>query len=308
VTAVQSGTEGAVAGPARRAGSAGAATGARLQGVVLYFLVTYALMLLFGGLAVLESRGAVTLPVPPVGLLAIGGMGPLVAAVIAAAYDGRGAAVRALLARIGRWRVSPLWYAVALLGPALIVLVALLLGLAVGAPLPPAPPPAVWGTLPLLAVVYLVIAVIEETGWRGYAQPRLQGPYGALAAGLVVGVLWAVWHLPQWWIPDTGQAAKWSFAVFAAGTVAQAVLLAWLLNRTGGSVLLVALAHAAINLAPEPWAAAWRELPPDARGPYPSVLIAAVWVAVAVLLAALTEPYGLTRRRRGAPARPPRTP
>ena len=116
---MQSGTEGAVAGPARRAASAGAATsGARLQGVVLYFLVTFALMLLFGGLAVLESRGAVTLPVPPVGLLAIGGMGPLVGAVIAAAYDGRGAAVRALLARIGLWRVSPLWYLTALYGPA----------------------------------------------------------------------------------------------------------------------------------------------------------------------------------------------
>jgi membrane protease YdiL (CAAX protease family) len=213
--------------------------------------------------------------------------------------------VRALLARIGRWRVSPLWYAVALLGPALIVLVALLLSLALGDPLPPGPPPAVWGTLPLLAVVYLVIAVIEETGWRGYAQPRLQRPYGALAAGLLVGVLWALWHLPQRWIPDTGQAEKWPFAVFAAGTVAQAVLLAWLLNRAGGSVLLVAVAHTAINLAPEPWAAAWRELPPDARGPYPSVLIAAVWVAVAVLLVILTEPRGLTRRRSGARARTP---
>jgi membrane protease YdiL (CAAX protease family) len=267
------------------------------RGVGLYFLLTYALMLLFGGLAVLAARGTLTLPLPPVALLAIGGTGPFFAAVVAAAYEGGGGAVRELLSRIGRWRVPAIWYAVALLGPVLLVALAFLLSLAFGDPIPGAPPPAVWSTLPLLAVVYFVIAVVEETGWRGYAQPRLQRPYGALAAGLIVGVLWALWHLPQWWIPDTGQAEKWPFLLFATGTVAQSVLLAWLLNRTGGSVLLVALAHAAINLAPEPWAAAWRELPPDDRGPYPSVLIAAVWVVVAVFLVAVTEPRGLTRRR-----------
>jgi membrane protease YdiL (CAAX protease family) len=298
---VQSGTEEAVTGGA----SGGEATTSvlaprtdrQLPGVALYFALTYALMLLFGGLAVLASRGAVTLPVPPVGLLAIGGMGPLVAAVIAAAYEGGGGAVRALLARVGHWRVPVIWYAVAILGPALLVALAFLLGLAFGDPLPAAPPAGVWSTLPLLAVVYFVIAVVEETGWRGYAQPRLQRPYGALGAGLIVGILWALWHLPQWWIPATGQAEKWPFFIFAAGTVAQSVLLAWLLNRAGGSVLLVALAHAAINLAPEPWAAAWRDLPADDRGPYPSILIAAVWVVAAVFLVAVTEPRGLTRRR-----------
>jgi membrane protease YdiL (CAAX protease family) len=148
--------------------------------------------------------------------------------------------------------------------------------------------------------VFVVIALIEEVGWRGYAQDRLQRSLGALVASLTVGVLWAVWHLPQWWIPETGQAAKWSFAVFAAGTVAQSVGLAWLYNGARASVLLVALAHAAINLAPEPWAAAWRLLPEGDRGPYPSVLIAGVWVVAAVLLITLTEPRGLTRRRRVA--------
>jgi membrane protease YdiL (CAAX protease family) len=264
-----------------------------VPGVVLFFVLTLGLMLLLGGLAILGAQGRVALPVPPLALLAIGGVGPTLAAVALAALEGGRAGVRALLARAARWRVPLRWYAVALLGPVGVVVTAFLLGLALGGPLPPAPPAAVWSSLPLLALVFLVLALLEEIGWRGYAQDRLQRRLGVLAASLVVGLIWAVWHLPQWWIPETGQAAKWSFAVFAAGTVAQAVALAWLYNGALRSVLLVALAHAAINLAPEPWAAAWRLMPEAERGPYPSVLIAAVWVAAAAVGSALAA-----RRRR----------
>jgi membrane protease YdiL (CAAX protease family) len=273
---------------------AAAAMGRRPPGLLLFFAATHGLMLLCGGLAALVAQGVVPLPVPPLALVALAGLCPLPAAIGAAAYETGRPGVRALLAQVVRWRVPLRWYAVALLGPVGAVAAALLLGLALGGPVPAAPP-AVWATLPLLALVYVVIALVEEVGWRGYAQPRLQGHTGALVASVVVGLLWAMWHLPQWWVPETGQAAKWPFGIFAAGTVAQAVALAWLYNRAGGSVLPAALAHAAINLAPEPWAAAWRALPEGARGPYPSVLIAAVWVALALViaLAARRRRFGL---------------
>jgi membrane protease YdiL (CAAX protease family) len=269
--------------------------------VLLYVGATLGLMLLCGGLAALVAQGALRLPVAPLALVALGGLGPLPAAVGAAAYEGGRPAVRALLVRSLAWRVPWPWYAVSLLGPAGAVAVAFLLSLALGSPLPPLPPASAWQSLPLLAVVFLVIALIEEVGWRGYAQDRLRQPLGALSASLVVGVVWALWHLPQWWVPETGQAAKWPFAVFAAGTVAQSVGLAWLYHGARASILLVALAHAALNLAPEPWAAAWRLLPEGERGPYPSVLIAAVWVLAAALLIALAEPRSLTRWRRSRP-------
>jgi hypothetical protein len=55
-------------------------------------------------------------------------------------------------------------------------------------------------------------------------------------------------------------------------------------NGARTSVLIAAIAHASINLAPEPWAAAWQQLPESVRGPYPSVLIALAWVAVVLVL------------------------
>jgi membrane protease YdiL (CAAX protease family) len=293
--------EGAEPRPGPSATPAAAADRRRVGGVLLYSGTTLGLMLVFGGLAALVAQGVVQLPVAPLALVTLGGLGPLPAAIGAAAYESGRPGVGALLARTLRWRVPLRWYAAALLGPAGAVAVAFLLSLALGSPLPPAPPAAVWQSLPLLAVVFVVLALIEEVGWRGYAQDRLQHPLGALWASLTVGVMWALWHLPQWWVPETGQAAKWSFAVFGAGTIAQSVGLAWLYNGARASILLVILAHAAINLAPEPWAAAWRLLPEGERGPYPSVLIAGVWVAAAVVLVALTEPRSLTRRRRSGP-------
>jgi membrane protease YdiL (CAAX protease family) len=254
-----------------------------MGGVVLYFAITLGLMLVLGGLAVFAANGLVAAPLPPLALLTLAGLGPTLAGIIASAHEAGSAGVRALLAQVVRWRVGLRWYALAVLGPALVVCLAALIGLAVSGFLPPVPP-GVWQTLPILAVVYLVLATIEEVGWRGYAQPRLQRRMGFLWAALLVGALWAIWHLPQWWIPETGQAAKWSFGVFAAGTVAQSVALAWLYNGARTSVLVAAIAHASINLAPEPWAAAWQQLPESVRGPYPSVLIALAWVAVVLVL------------------------
>ncbi len=234
-----------------------------------------------------------------------GSFGPgvsLAAVIVVALTEGkRGGG--ALLGQLKRWRVGGRWNAVAVGLPVAATLLAVALNVRLGVPPPTAAQLAGWPSAVLLLPVYfLLFGAAEELGRRGYAQDRLQQPLGALSASLVVGVAWALWHLPQWWIPETGQAAKWPFAVFAAGTVAQSVGLAWLYHGARASILLVALAHAALNLAPEPWAAAWRLLPEGERGSYRSVLIAAVWVLAAALLIALAEPRSLSRWR----CRPPR--
>ena len=89
---------------------------------LMFFVIAFAFTWLFWGLAALGARDVVTaLP----GLTVIGTFGPLVAAVILTAQESGGVGVRSLLGRILQWRVAPIWYAVALLGPLLITLVAM---------------------------------------------------------------------------------------------------------------------------------------------------------------------------------------
>jgi membrane protease YdiL (CAAX protease family) len=192
-----------------------------------------------------------------------------------------------LLAQVVRWRVGWRWYVVALAIPALVMLAAFFLWQAMGGPALTTPPPAgAWFSIPILIVALLIPALFEEAGWRGVALPRLQGRFGWLAASLVVGVAWGVWHAPIWFIPEAGFGSL-PFPVFMLFTMALSVLFTWLYNSTGGSVLLPALAHAAINAYPSPWNTAVYLLPEGARGIHIQIPVTIVRVVVAVLLVAL---------------------
>lgn len=99
--------------------------------------------------------------------------------------------------------------------------------------------------------VFLVILVLggplnEELGWRGFALPALQRQLSPRAASLVVGLFWAVWHLPLFWIPGASQEGL-PLVPILAQIVALSVLFTWLYNRTRGSLLLALLFHAALN-------------------------------------------------------------
>jgi membrane protease YdiL (CAAX protease family) len=84
----------------------------------------------------------------------------------------------------------------------------------------------------------------EEPGWRGFALPRLQDRHGPLLATAVLAVVWASWHLPNLLF---GGWTGLSFALWLAGTVAAAFIYTWVYYRTGGSIMLAALLHGAIN-------------------------------------------------------------
>jgi hypothetical protein len=86
----------------------------------------------------------------------------------------------------------------------------------------------------------------EEIGWRGFALPRLADRFGLRIASLVLGVIWAIWHLPQFYIAGADTYHQ-SFPVWAAQVVAMSVAFAWLYAKSGGSLLLVMLMHSAIN-------------------------------------------------------------
>jgi membrane protease YdiL (CAAX protease family) len=102
-------------------------------------------------------------------------------------------------------------------------------------------------TLPAHFVYTLLLCgpLGEEPGWRGFALPRLQARYGAVVASAVLGVLWALWHLPLWWMYDKSMP----FALYIASAVLMTYLFTWLFNHTGGSVLYALLFHASMNTA-----------------------------------------------------------
>jgi len=92
----------------------------------------------------------------------------------------------------------------------------------------------------------MVLGPVEEIGWRGFALPILQSHLLPFWAGLVLGVIWAVWHLPAFMLSGTPQAA-WGFMPFVAGSVACSVILTAFFNDAHGSILLAMLFHFQMN-------------------------------------------------------------
>jgi membrane protease YdiL (CAAX protease family) len=86
----------------------------------------------------------------------------------------------------------------------------------------------------------------EEVGWRGYALPRLAARFGLAGASIIVGIIWASWHLPLFFIPGTGLTGQ-SFPLYLLSVTAVSVAIAWLYEHTNGSLFLTMLMHSAVN-------------------------------------------------------------
>lgn len=113
----------------------------------------------------------------------------------------------------------------------------------VGQPLPDVPFP--WLPALLFFVLYFVGAIGEELGWAGYALPPLQQRHGALIASLLVGVAWWLWHI----VPYLTMGSNLHWIVWqGVPTVAMRVLMVWIYNRAGQSVLSSILFHTMINV------------------------------------------------------------
>lgn len=160
-----------------------------------------------------------------------------------------GESVRGWLRGLLRWRVHPKWYVIAVALPFAITYAAGVASWALGGPVD-------WGAFefdPVGVTIGIVLGTLvgggqEEFGWRGFAQPELQARYGGFYAALLVGVFWGGWHLPQF-LPG-GFRADWPAELVVAyfvGIVAFSVLLGWVFNGSGGSVLLPMLMHGTDN-------------------------------------------------------------
>jgi uncharacterized protein len=186
--------------------------------------------------------------------------GPTLAAFIMTAITEGRAGIGRLLRRIVLWRVGLRWYLVALVGiPVVMALGTLILpgGLASLRSLGPGYLLTYLSIFPL--VVVLGGPLFEEIGWRGFALPRLQPLHGPLLGTLILGLLWALWHLPEFMVPSWAESSGGTGFVaivrFVAIAVAFAVVTTWVFNNTKGSVFVAILVHASIDTSSLPMGA-----------------------------------------------------
>jgi membrane protease YdiL (CAAX protease family) len=227
--------------------------------LVSFFGMAYAFSWIVWAPWVLGKDGAGLLPTkfsgPAEGLLLAAGIlaGPTLSAFIMTATTEGRAGVRKLLGRYVLWRVGLRWYVFALLGVPLIMLVGVMIYsmelpnlAALGGPS---------YLLSYLASFALVTVfggpLLEEGGWRGFALPRMERLHGPLLASLILAVLWALWHLPEFlvpsWAASSGGGSILGITRFTLTAIPLTIVITWVFNNTQASLLLAILVHASID-------------------------------------------------------------
>lgn len=208
---------------------------------VLTFLITWGLaaflFLLPGPFEALFGKMSMSSPIFVVAVAA-----PTISATVITYIRSRWPGLRRLYAQIVQWRFGLEWYALVLIGiPAVGYLISRLTGGQPGVDL----------STPQLVLIFLLGQLIlgplgEELGWRGFALPRLLRRFSPLAASLILGAIWGVWHLPSFFVSSLVQSSL-AIPVFLFGALCMSVLATWLYLHTSGSVLITVLFHLMFN-------------------------------------------------------------
>lgn len=199
-------------------------------------------------------------------LVVLGIFGPAVAAFLLVRKDPaqKKQLFQSLVTRSPGWR----WMSLALITPGALLSLGLIARFAFTGSGPlayPIPPERIFAAL--------LISVCEETGWRGFALPRLSQELGRTRASLVIGAVWTIWHLPML----VGQEVPLDlFPILLVQLCAGSLVFTWFYFKTGGSLLIAVLLHLGVHLNNSHLA-----LPGDAA---PLVLHTITWVLLAAAL------------------------
>jgi membrane protease YdiL (CAAX protease family) len=250
------------------------------RSLVIYFVLTYTISWAFMLPVALSAQGLISQNVP-YALYYLGSFGPALSAIIVTGATQGRLGLRSLLSRLWKWRVGWRYYAFAVLGPIGLFAVAVLANRVIAGAWPDLSLLGQIDYLPylgipgVLGVWFLTYGLGEETGWRGFALPHLQRTRPAASAALLLGVLWAGWHLPAFFFRDTYmEMGLPGFAMFVVSICFASVVFAWLYNSTGGSLLLVILFHVFFN---------WLSVS-EAGGQFVAILMSAPMIAWAIFV------------------------
>jgi membrane protease YdiL (CAAX protease family) len=264
----------------------------RRHSLLCYFLIAFALTwaceLLMFGILHIPFSSSVLWPL----ILTL--VGPTAGAFLMTGITQGAAGIRQLLRRYVLWHVSVSWYLVALLAvPTLFLLPYLFQPGALSA-----------FRLPGLSfwVDYLIVFLLtlvfggplgEEPGWRGFALPRHEQYSGPLVGTLLLGVLWALWHVPLFLLVPGYNGAGTGFlgilipfVAFTVMVTAYSVMFTWVFNNTRGSILLAIVLHASINTAPAMLPSLFPSLKVNSLFGVSTLL---VWIVVALVIIAATR-------------------
>lgn len=188
-----------------------------------------------------------------IAFIVAGGFGPLVSAALVTWLTGE--SLRVWAGQLLRWRVHFGWYIAAIAVPIVIFAASFVVYSVLGNPIEQA---EVMQQIPIyvlplifafnMAFVFLLGGGQEELGWRGFALPRLLDRFNAVTASLIIGVAWAVWHLPLFALEGSSQFSD-PFVPYATGLLALSIVFTWFYRGTGRSVLLAMILHASYNSA-----------------------------------------------------------
>jgi membrane protease YdiL (CAAX protease family) len=262
--------------------------------LVSYFLIAFVFSWLMFLPGLLMYYGVLSLSPQFVRSLAIAGLlGPMLSGVIMTAVTEGKPGIGHLLRRIVRWRVGLRWYLFALVGLPMVMVLGTIIRPAALDSLNLSTQPFTLAYLnAFVSMIIIGGPLFEEPGWSGFAQPRLQRLYGPFVGGLLLGGLWALWHLPGFLIPSEDltdippRGTVLDFVVFALALMGLRIIILWVVNNTRSSVLMAILVHASWNTF---YSAALVQLfrGPVVLGSYLNLMMAAC--ALAVVLVAATR-------------------
>ena len=171
---------------------------------------------------------------------------PMVAALMLVHQDNEPNGMMELLKRTFDFKriKNKIWYAPILLLMPVVMLLSYGMMRLLEMPLPE--PYIPFYAIPFSFLAFFIGAISEEIGWTGYITEPLQERWGALVASIILGTVWALWHIIPWFqgYPNP----EWVIWQCAA-TVALRILIVWLHNNTGKSVFAAILFHTTINVS-----------------------------------------------------------
>lgn len=213
--------------------------------------------------------------------------GPMISALIVTRWTMGRHGLRDLLSRMTKWRLKPVWWLVGLAPVGFYLLVSAAIWLLQGQPIDIIAmgqvdflPPLGLAALPMWVLTF---GIGEETGWRGFALPRLQAKRSPLSATIILWGFWVLWHLPLFFYSYEASIIPG----FLIGLLAGSIVFTWLYNCTGGSILMVAVWHGAFNFT---------TACSSCKTGIPAAVISTLVMVWAVIMVMLFKPVRLVRK------------